>query len=585
MPRHGRLIIMDDAPDGAAVMALLLVEHGFSNVWAISQVTEFLAMCGTTQPELVLLSLGTLERQRVKLGDFFQVLREACPDTAVIGLSAKEAERKAAEASSEFYGIICGPVRHEELVAVIGRALRHAAQVRVRSRQGRDFWRLAAAQSKQLAAYTFIDPVTGLLNRRGLQRSLESKLKDGAFLGVIFIVVDGLSELAQLHGYPLSERSLAAIGKRLSEHIPEGFELGLWGGNELLAIAFNLTSDQLHSLAGKLLERLGHEFVIDRTPVSLSGRAGVVLSRPGVSAERLVHQASLALLGDKALSVQHYSADLEEEQRHRLSLQVDIRHAAQRGELHVQYQPKVQLATGDVIGAEALLRWNHPTHGPVPPDQFIALAEESGDIVEIGEWVTRRVARQVALWDQSGQLPETFTVAINVAPQQVIRSDFAWRFEQLIQQEGASLARLAIEVTESGLMMELERAAEQLLILRKAGVEVAIDDFGKGESSLAYLKRLPVTTLKIDKEFIGDLTAIDDDAGWHLAGVVTRLAHGLGCSVVAEGVETVEQHSQLLEMGCEQGQGYLYSKALGPSEFIHWWEEYAEQNTSPQALV
>lgn len=574
-----RLAVLDDSPRGSSLLSALFADHGFDTLWAGSRIGELLRLCAEHQPSVVLVSIDSVEKQEESPCDIARKLRDACPDAALIGMASK-VQTYAGEAASSFDAMIQGAFH-----AALHKAMPCSGQGKssdlfipngavFSTHGGRG---ASAIQSMRMAAYAFIDPVTELPNRLGIQRSLKALLREGGRIGALFIAVDGIEGAVQLYGYHKGEALMKSVAERLQDCLSEGQRLGVWGGSELLALIPYNTRDDLLEAGKALTKALEKDIQLDNIQVAVSARVGAASCADSCNYERMVHQASLALPVGEGPSVQHYSEALESEQRRRLSLQRDIRYAARRGELHIQYQPKVNLFTGQVVGAEALLRWRHRHHGAVSPDQFIALAEESGDIVELGEWVIQQVAEQVAVWEQAGELSPEFTVAVNVAPRQVIRPGFADMFIMLVSQAGVALRRVSVEITESGLMMKLDRAAEQLEILRKAGVGVAIDDFGMGVSSLSRLKSLPITILKIDKAFVSDLSGVEGDHGKYFAETVTRLAHGIGCSVVAEGVETLEQHDLLKEVGCEEGQGYLYSRPLHADDFMAWQDRYLRQ--------
>lgn len=271
----------------------------------------------------------------------------------------------------------------------------------------------------------------------------------------------------------------------------------------------------------------------------LNARIGISCSQARFDTERLVHMAALALPQKDCPRVQHYGATLEAQQRQRFYLQQALRGARQRGEMSLAFQPKLSLTTQCIIGAEALLRWHHPEIGHISPVVFIPLAEASGDILAIGEWVLEQTMQHIVAWRANGLLSDDFHIAVNVAARQLARKDFAERLLSRLAKHNIPERFLAPEVTESGLMSDIHNARVQLSKLAKVNIAVAIDDFGTGHSSLAYIKTLPFSTLKIDRVFVMDLetSAIDRQ----LARTITQFAYSVGCDVVAEGIETAEQ--------------------------------------------
>lgn len=580
-----RLAVLDDSPAGLTLLTSLLAEHGFASVSTTSRVSDFLNLCHSSQPDIILVSFSSVERQGFQVGEVAANIRVGCPGSLLIGLTAREIPDPAwgvgkldAFMPTTFHALVRQPLRQGELIASLEQACRRNAVT-----EGCNYWRQSAAKSRKKAALAFVDPVTQLPNRTSIQQLLKDHLDAGQEVGVLFIAIDGVDETAKLYGYHKSEALLRVLADRLRSHLGSAVDLGLWGGSEFIAVAEGHTREAVLALAETLVEALSHEVHLDNLSITVSCRIGAIVSEGEAKAERLMHQVALAVPPEGNASVQYYSEAVEYEQRSRLALQRDIKHAASRGELHIQYQPKVHLRTGEVVGAEALLRWEHRHLGPVSPDTFIALAEESGDIVELGEWVIQQVCGQVAKWEGAGLLGPEFSVAVNVAPRQVVQPDFASTFMTLVSNAGVQLSRISIEVTESGLMMQLDHAAKQLAILRKAGVGVAIDDFGMGNSSLSQLQSLPVSVLKIDKTFVFGLTGESPAQGRQFVDTIIQLSHGMGCSVVAEGVESLDQQQHLIDLGCEVGQGFLYSKALPAPEFMKWRDEYLEQVTPERA--
>nr|WP_230478445.1 EAL domain-containing protein [Halomonas johnsoniae] len=249
--------------------------------------------------------------------------------------------------------------------------------------------------------------------------------------------------------------------------------------------------------------------------------------------------------------------------------------------MSLAFQPKLSLGTQRVLGAEALLRWHHPELGHVSPGDFIPLAEASGDILSIGEWVLEEAMRHIAQWRQQGLLDDDFHIAVNVAARQLARKDFAEALLARLARHGIPARFFALEVTESGLLSDLDNARIQLAQLADVNIAVAIDDFGTGHSSLAYVKTLPFSTLKIDRAFVMDLEK--DAVDRHLALTITQLAHAVGCDVVAEGIETAAQADYLRSIGCEAAQGYYYARPLPADEFYHWCSQWTPRLPSTPA--
>lgn len=414
------------------------------------------------------------------------------------------------------------------------------------------------------------------MDRKGLRRHLQRWLSQERQCGVLFVSITGIDAAIQLYGYRVGELALCRVADRVSAITPGDSVVGAWGETDLLVLAPSGLAGDLLALGERVMTTFDSDTIVGRVHLPLTASIGIMPATPGTSPDRLVHQASLALPPFPAHGVRHYSSDIEVARRRKLHLRRDIRNAGDRGELEVVYQPQMCMAMNRVVGAEALLRWRHPDFGYISPEVFIRLAEESGDILHVGEWVFREVAEQVVRWESQASLGTDFSVAVNAAPRQLCRPDFAERFQAILADAGVSPSRIGVEVTESGVMMQVDQAKAQLSLLREAGIDVAIDDFGTGTSSLAYLMQLPATTIKIDRLFVSAIHETGGTvAGGELVDMVLRLAHGIGRTVVVEGVETRIQHEYLRRRGCEVAQGYLYARPLSAEALLSWYQNSA----------
>jgi EAL domain-containing protein (putative c-di-GMP-specific phosphodiesterase class I) len=259
---------------------------------------------------------------------------------------------------------------------------------------------------------------------------------------------------------------------------------------------------------------------------------------------------------------QIYTPSLNRETNERLLLENDLRHALERDELTLYYQPQAEVGSGRILGVEALIRWQHPTLGLIAPDRFIGLAEETGLIVPIGEWVLRQACEQGRAWHEAGS--SDLVIAVNISVRQFLQPDLCGVIGQVLARCGLPASRLELEITESTAMEDLDMSSQVLHTLQDMGVRIAIDDFGTGHSSLSYLKNFPIQTLKIDRSFVKDIPADPNDAA--IAAAAIAMAHSLGISVVAEGVETHEQLEFLRQRDCDAFQGYLISKPVPAAE-------------------
>lgn len=367
-----------------------------------------------------------------------------------------------------------------------------------------------------------------------------------------------MSELLSLH-----------LRDRLLKHFGTHATLGVWNSSKWLLISQQpIEEDAAAAQARSILRCISQPFAIDQVQVHLDARIGISHSgMPHQSAEHLLRLASLAL-PDSSSGWRLYHASIEDDLQRRIRLHEALRVALDRQQFFLVYQPKIDLCSGKVIGAEALLRWVHPELGFISPVDFIPMAEASGEILRIGDWVIDQAVRQLEAWLAAGQVIPSFRLAVNVSVQQLTQPDFARKLLKRLLDSRLPAGALEVEVTESGLMENVELAREQLKLLARHRVSVAIDDFGTGHSSLAYLKTLPVSVLKIDRAFVSNMDTEPQDQ--RLAETVIDMARNFGCITVAEGVEKPEQAAMLQGMGCEMAQGYWYSPPLKVEQFIEF---------------
>ncbi|WP_240724753.1 putative bifunctional diguanylate cyclase/phosphodiesterase [Onishia niordana] len=568
---HKRLLVVDDNPANVELLLDLLDEHGFDNVASTSDGRDVVALCEVDHTDLILLDIrmpgldghGVMAALSTHFGD---------QAPAVIVLTAQhDHETRHTALSLGARDFLTKPFRHDEVLQRIHNVLAVQHRFDVRDQQADALEDLVAQRTQALEHQSRTDPTTGLPNRYGLTQTLERLAPLSDPTGILFITLDGMEDIVRLHGYRTIEALLDQLGQQLETAIPPDHVVGLWGGNEWLVICPGPTdADALVSLAEHLCQLIHQDHQVGDLLLPLKARVGISKAST-FEPERLVHQAALALPNGDMPLVQYYSEALEKEQRHRLQLQQALRIAGARGEMSLAFQPKVDLSRGWVVGAEALLRWHHPDFGAISPGDFIPLAEASGDILAIGDWVIDAALERLVAWRQDPLFHEDFHLAINVAARQLSRQDFAERLLERLRRHELPGASLELEVTESGLMVDVDQAREQLAILAREGIRIAIDDFGTGYSSLAYLKTLPVSTLKIDRAFISPLPDSEDDRT--LAATVIAMAHSFGCDVVAEGIEEPAQATLLCQLGCETAQGYYYSRPLPASDFTHWYRQ------------
>jgi diguanylate cyclase (GGDEF)-like protein/PAS domain S-box-containing protein len=426
------------------------------------------------------------------------------------------------------------------------------------------------------------DTLTNLPNRtllsERLSRAIVRARRENNRVAVLFLDLDRFKDINDSLGHAAGDRILRSAAVRLQQTVGQHHTVARLGGDEFTVVLENLgTPEEADKIAREIIMAFEAPLIIDeRQEVSISPSIGISLYPDhGQVPTELLKQSDTAMYQAKAAGRRtfvRYDDAMDVSIRQRATISGALRKVIDRGELYLVYQPRLALQSSRITGVEALLRWNSPEHGDIPPAQFIPLAEESGLILEIGEWVLREACLTLRRWHQHG-LGE-LNIAVNMSVLQLLRGNFPDVVRRILADTGVPPQSLELELTESVLMANAAQTATKLQAFRELGVSLAIDDFGTGYSSLAYLKRLPITTIKIDKEFIGDLTHDPDDAA--ITSTVIAMAHSLGLNVVAEGVETEAQMQFLSAHQCDEIQGFWVSPPLdshGCLAFIQYWTQ------------
>jgi diguanylate cyclase (GGDEF)-like protein/PAS domain S-box-containing protein len=430
-------------------------------------------------------------------------------------------------------------------------------------------------QEEALVHQAFHDPLTGLPNRklltRRLERSLEEAARTGQPVAVLFIDVDQFKMINDSLGHGAGDRLLVQLTQRLASVLHESDMLARFGGDEFVVVCDQVEAEDAHRLADRIAEVTRSPFVLGTQEVFVTVSVGITMATGHETISAVLRSSDSAMYKAKAAghgqSVM-YTEDIHERATTRLNLASRLGRALEREELSVVYQPVVRLRDERPVAFEALLRWHDPERGPVSPLEFIPVAEETGLIVPIGEWVLRQALTQITAWRTTLPGWERLGISVNVSGVQLRDGDFAHVVQDAVEKAGIDPTAIHLELTESIIMDDIEDAAGQLERVSAVGAQIAIDDFGTGYSSLAYLSKLPATTLKIDRSFIEPLGR--DASAASIFSAIIDMARASGLTTVAEGIETPSQKAQVRALGGQLGQGFLWSRPLAPQDVPGW---------------
>jgi len=416
------------------------------------------------------------------------------------------------------------------------------------------------------------DQLTGLANRKQAIERLEAWAADDSGTTVIFVDLDRFKSINDAYGHSTGDEILRLVAKRLSDATRVDDLVARLSGDEFLVLARSPDEDTAIELAERIAEALTFSASVSNREIRVSASVGCARHIAGESADDVVANADLAMYRAKESGggqLIRFDGDMREQRRAELTLEREIRYAIDHDELIVHFQPVIDLATSTLIGAEALIRWNHPVRGLLSPAHFVDAAEVAGLITHIDTAALRRSVEQLATWDRAGLIGPKFRISVNVSAHQFRDQQLVASVASELQRSGVDPSRLWLEITETAMMRDVDVSLATMHALTELGAHLSVDDFGTGWSSLAYLKQFPVEALKIDQSFVAGLcTSADDHA---IVEATIRLAGALGLSVIAEGVEDIDQADELHRLGCQSVQGYLYSRPVPAEDFAEHW--------------
>jgi diguanylate cyclase (GGDEF)-like protein/PAS domain S-box-containing protein len=436
----------------------------------------------------------------------------------------------------------------------------------------------ARTMALKLAYYGQHDSLTDLPNRillnDRLTQAFSTAQRRHAALAVLYLDLDRFKHINDSLGHRVGDRLLQSVALRLCECVRGSDTVSRLGGDEFVILLAEISHTQdAAACADKILQAIRLPYVLDAHELHVTASIGIgIYPGDGADAETLLQNADSAMYEAKDRgrnNCQFYRMELNSRVYEQQSIEAGLRHAIQRQELELHYQPIVNVATGAIAGVEALLRWQHPGLGSVLPARFIAIAEESGLIVPIGQWVLREACRQAHAWTPKGR--PILRLAVNISAVELRSKDFMPSVRAIMAETGFDPRCLELELTETFLMQDSKATAAVLDAVKTLGAHIALDDFGTGYSSLSYMRRFPIDTLKVDQSFVGNITTDADDAS--VVSAVINMGKSLHMRVVAEGVETREQFHFLAEHGCTEAQGYYFSRPMSAGRFAEFLEK------------
>lgn len=584
------ILIVDDTPENLRLLSLMLSKKGYHVRKSLSGKAAIVS-AQTVTPDLILLDIMMPEMNGYEV---CQHLKTA-PETAqvpVIFLSAlNEAFDKVKAFQVGGTDFITKPFQLEEVLTRVQnqlaikrrsneiRRLNTELEERVKERTkqlelvNQELVQEIVERKRvqaQLLEMALHDGLTGLPNRSLFMERLGQELKristNPAYqFAVLFLDCDRFKIVNDSLGHLIGDELLIAIAHRLKGCLKTSDTIARLGGDEFAILLPELQDvDGATQLAYQLLKALSQPFQLSKWQVFIGASIGIVIGHAGYTQpEYLLRDADTAMYRAKASGKSQYQifdSTMHDAALQLLHLETDLRRAVEQQEFVLHYQPIVTLSTGKIVGFEALLRWQHPEQGLVVPGEFIAIAEETGLIVSIGEWVLKTACSQLHDWQQQGLANEQFTISINLSARQFVQSDLVRQIDGILAETQINPRNLKLEITESIILDNTNAVADTLKNLRERQIHLSIDDFGTGYSSLSYLHAFPVDSLKIDRSFIQGLDENSETLG--LVPAITNIARAMQMSVVAEGIETPEQLDQLRRLKCDFGQGYLFSRPI-----------------------
>jgi diguanylate cyclase (GGDEF)-like protein len=563
-----QILIIDDEPAVRGVLHALL--HESSECKSVGSAEEALELLSAQRFDLVLSDINMPGMSGLEM--IPHVLKLA-PDTVVVMISGEQSIESAIDSMRVgAYDYIRKPFDIQHVEAAVSRALNHHSLLVMKRAHEDHLEELVRLRTAQVTHLSYHDALTNLPNRTLFEdrvaQAIASAGRAGQKMCVIFLFLDRFKKVNETLGHALGDRLLKEVAERLLKSRSGGETIARFDGEQFALLLTQITSSEyIAKVVERIKAALNLPFAVDDHELFLTISIGVGLCPDdGSDVQTLLKNAGSALNrarehgGD---TYQFYNEEMNAKALQRLALETALRRALEQEEFEVFYQPQIETDSGRIVGMEALVRWPHSELGMIPPADFIPVAEDTGLIVPLGEWILRTACLQTRSWHDEGFT--ALRVSVNLSARQFQQQNLSETVIRILQETGLNANDLELELTESSIMRNIESAIKTLGELKAMGVTISIDDFGTGFSSLGYLKSLPIDVLKIDKSFVRDVTTNPDDAS--LAMAIITLAHNLRLRVIAEGVETEEQLKFLHLLRCDEWQGYLFSKPVPADVF------------------
>lgn len=605
----GRVLVVDDTPTNRFVLSKLLTKTGYK-VYEAQDGSTAVTLALKHRPTVILLDIMMPGMDGYAVCSQLRSHSETAT-IPIIFLSALDAPFDKVQAfQNGAADYVTKPFQAEEVLARVRHqiALQIDKQAQQRQHQAleqkvQERTQLLKLANTQILEGTLTDRLTRLPNRLAFVKRLSkmmahAKTHPDAHFAVLFLDCDRFKRINDSLGHRVGDQLLKGMARRLCKiQRDQGVidTVARFGGDEFAFLLANISDrDEVEAIAQAVLGSISRSFTLAGREIFIDASIGLVWGDMGyTAAEHLLRDADVAMYQAKDCSRSRYrwfESDMHSREVRLLQLETDLRQAIEREEFEIYYQPIVNLYQLEIVGFEALVRWQHPTKGLIPPNEFISFSEDTGLIVPLGEQVLKMVCEQIAAWEQASLIAPCITVSVNIAAQQLLQPDILSRMQAIISESGIDARRIRLELTERSIINNRTFVDEVLRTLQRQNIKISIDDFGTGYSALSYLHTLPVNCLKVDRSFVHPITSEPSSLG--VVPLIVNIAKTMGMEVIAEGIENVTQLRALQQLGCEYGQGHLFQKAVPAAEAIELlnrpagdWNTVLDEAIAPPIVI